>query len=62
MTRDEFEEILLKYENDLYKLSLRLCNSKEDAEDLFQNTWLYAILMRKGLFLLRYQSLKISIG
>lgn len=40
--RKEFEEITLKYINSLYNMALRLVISKEEAEDLVQETYLKA--------------------
>lgn len=43
MSRKEFENLLDSCESELYSFSLRLCNNKQDAEELFQDTWLEAI-------------------
>ncbi len=43
MTRDEFEYLLTTYEEDIYKLCLRLTGNKDQADDLFQDTWLGAL-------------------
>lgn len=43
MTRDEFENLLTKYEKDVYSICIRLTDSKNEAEDLFQDTWLAAM-------------------
>lgn len=43
MTRDEFEYLLTTHEKDIYKLCLRLTGNKEQADELFQDTWLGAL-------------------
>lgn len=43
MTRDEFEHLLTTYEKDIYKLCFRLTGNKDQADDLFQDTWLGAL-------------------
>lgn len=40
MTREEFEDVLLRYETDVYSFCIRLCEKREDADELFQDTWL----------------------
>lgn len=43
MTRDEFEYLLTTHEKDIYKLCLRLTGNKDQADELFQDTWLGAL-------------------
>lgn len=43
MTRDEFEYLLNQYETDIYSLCRRLCRNKDEADELFQDTWLSAM-------------------
>ena len=43
VTRDEFEYVLITYEQEVYSICIRLTGSKEDADDLFQDTWLAAM-------------------
>lgn len=43
MTREEFEILLEQCETDIYSLCIRLCGGKEEAEELFQETWLNAL-------------------
>ena len=43
MTRDEFEYLLITCEKDIYKLCFRLTGNKEQADELFQDTWLSAL-------------------
>lgn len=40
MIKDEFEKILLLYENDIYSLCMHLTENKHQADDLFQDTFL----------------------
>ena len=40
MTREEFEDVLKRYETDVYSFCIRLCEKREDADELFQDTWL----------------------
>lgn len=40
LTKEEFEELVNDYEKDIYTLCLRLCSSKEEAEDLLQDVFL----------------------
>ncbi len=37
------EELIREYENNLYSLCRRLARSREDADDLYQQTWLKAM-------------------
>lgn len=46
MTRDEFEDLLITYENDIYLFCLHLAGNKEQADELFQDTWLEALEQR----------------
>lgn len=41
--RDEFEYLLTTYEQDVYSICLRLTGSKDEADELFQDTWLAAM-------------------
>lgn len=43
MTRDEFEYFLNTFETQLYSLCIRLTRNREEANDLFQDTWLAAM-------------------
>lgn len=43
MTREEFEYLLTKYETDIYYLCIRLARNKDEADELFQDTWLSAM-------------------
>jgi len=38
-----FEPLVSKYEQPLYRYCLHLCNDRNDAMDLFQETWLKAV-------------------
>lgn len=38
------EDIIRQHEDDLYSLCRKLAGSKQDADDLYQQTWLKAIL------------------
>lgn len=42
MTKNELEDLLNQYETLIYSLCIRLTQNKEDAEDLFQDVWLFA--------------------
>jgi len=43
VTRDEFEYLLITHEKDIYKLCLHLTGNKDQADELFQDTWLGAL-------------------
>lgn len=43
VTREEFENLLIKYEQDVYSICIRLAGSRAEADDLFQDTWLAAM-------------------
>ena len=49
MTRDEFESLLIRYEKDIYAVCLRLTGSRDEADELFQDTWLAAMEQKDAI-------------
>ena len=43
VTRDEFEYLLTRYEQVIYSICFRLTGSRDEADELFQDTWLAAM-------------------
>lgn len=43
MTHGEFNSLLDQYEEEIYSLCIRLCGNKNEADELFQDTWLNAM-------------------
>jgi RNA polymerase sigma-70 factor (ECF subfamily) len=41
--KEYFEPLVTKYEQPLFRYCFHLCNNKDDAMDLFQETWLKAV-------------------
>lgn len=39
MTRSEFEDFLMENQKDIYKFCFYLTRNREDADDLYQDTW-----------------------
>ena len=49
MTLDDIELLVDRYGKEIYSFCLKLTLNKEDAEDLYQNTFLKALELRKKL-------------
>lgn len=49
VTRDEFEALLIRYEKDIYAVCLRLTGSRDEADELFQDTWLAAMEQKDAI-------------
>ena len=49
VTRDEFESLLILYEKDIYAVCLRLTGSRDEADELFQDTWLAAMEQKDAI-------------
>ena len=47
--RDEFESLLIRYEKDIYAVCLRLTGSRDEADELFQDTWLAAMEQKDAI-------------
>ena len=49
VTRDEFEDLLIQYEKDIYAVCLRLTGNRDEADELFQDTWLAAMEQKEAI-------------
>ena len=49
MTKEKLEEIIESYGKDIYSFCLKLAGGSDPADDLYQDTWLYAVKTMENL-------------
>lgn len=47
MKRNEYEEIVVRYAQDIYRIAISMVHIKEDAEDILQNVYYKLLLCKK---------------
>ena len=49
MTKEKLEEIIESYGKGIYSFCLKLAGGSDPADDLYQDTWLYAVKTMENL-------------
>ena len=55
--RQSVQELVEKYQNNLFAIAFHICKNKEDAEDVVQDTFIQYHTIKKNSFTLKTVSL-----